>query len=337
MNKKIVIFVVALIIIVIGWLVFKNFTTTTTTTKFYQGKITIGYTTWPGYLGLYIAKEKGYFKDAGFDVDVKGYTSLADQYADYTSGKVQGSAMLTLDVINQAYSGLDHKIVTAIDYSNGSDGIIASPNIKRVADVKGKKVAFEYGTLEEFFLRYMLDKNNLKFSDIVPINLNPEESAKAFVGGETDVAVTYEPFMSKALSQKEGKKIYSSADAPGFITDVLAFHTNFLNENRDTVEAIINAYFKAIQFWKDNPNEANIIIAKYLDTTADQVSPQVAGLIILNEKDNKTAFTFSSGLQSLYGNLRSIDEFVKAQKKDDVKKVDTDTLIEPRFIRKIVR
>ena len=337
MNKKIIILAITLLIIIIGWLVFKNFTTTTTTTKFYQGKITIGYTTWPGYLGLYIAKDKGYFQDAGLDVDVKGYISLVEQYADYISGKTQGSAMLTLDVINQAYGDLDHKIVTAIDYSNGSDGIVASPNIKTIADVKGKKVAFEFGTLEEFFLRYALDKNNINFSDIVPINLGPEASAEAFVKGKTDVAVTYEPFMSKALSKIGGNKIYSSKDAPGLITDVLAFHTSFLNENSDTIEAIITAYFKAVEFWTDSPDEANIIIAKYLNTTPDQVPDQTGGLTLLDERDNHTAFTFSSGLQSLYGNLRNIDEFVRAQKKDDVKKMDTDTLIEPRFIRKVLR
>ena len=47
------------------------------------------------------------------------------------------------DVVNEVYKGLDHKIVLAIDHSNGSDGIIASSKIKSITDAKGKRIAFE--------------------------------------------------------------------------------------------------------------------------------------------------------------------------------------------------
>ena len=339
MDKKILIGVVIVIVLAVGFYFYTTTTTTTTTTtKLYTGKINIGYVAWPGYLGLYIAKDKGYFEESGLDVDIISYPSLSEEYSNYASGKDKGAATLILDAVNQAYGGLDHKIILAIDHSNGSDGIMARRGITSFKDVKGKRVAYEHGTLEEFFLQYALDQNSLSLADITPIDLNPEKSAEAVVAGNADVAVTYEPFMSKALAKSGGNKIYSSADAPNLITDVLAFRSDFINAYPDTIDAIVRAYFKAIRFWKERPEEANSIIAKYLDTPVDQVSSQVGGVIMLDEADNQRAFTFSAGLESLYGNARSIKEFVQEhQQKDNPRKIDSDALIEPRFIKKLLK
>ena len=339
-SKKIIIWsVVVIAIAVSGWFGYKKFTNTNTNTaRLYPGKIIIGYVIWPGYLGLYIASDKGYFKDAGLDVEVRAYPSLTEEYNDFNAGTAQGAAILTLDSVNAAYNGLDHKIVVAIDYSNGSDGIISNSDIKKIADVKGKRVAFEHGTLEEFFLRYALDHNYVDFNDIKAIDLNPEKSAEAFVRGEADVAVTYEPFMSKALRERVGQKIYSSHDAPGLITDTLAFRSDFIDKYPETIDAVIKAYFQAIDFWKNNPQEANIIISKYLGVNVAEVSPQVQGVTILDREDNRTAFTFAAGLESLYGNMRSIGDFVVAHSKNkNQKTIDTDSLIDPIFIRKILK
>ena len=333
MNKKTAVFIILVLIIVGGWFGYKKYTTTT-------GKITIGAVQWTGNLGLYIAADKGYFKDAGLDVEVINYSSNTEEDQAYISGKTRGAANLTLTAVNQAYQGLDHKVVAVIDYSNGSDGIIARPNIKTFADIKGKRVAFDHGTLEEFFLRHALEQHRINFTDIVPINLSPEKSAEAVVKGEADVGVTYEPFMSGAIASGGAKKIYSSADAPGLITDVLTFHSDFIFEHPKAVEAIIREYFRAIKFWKEHPEEANIIMAKRLGVAPEEVPAQLAGLIIPDEQDNRIAFTFAPGPESLYGNMRKIGEFVKKHRpagSEKVFDVDTDTLIEPRFIRSILR
>src|SRR3989344_3991557 len=133
----------------------------------YQGKITIGMETWPGYLALIVARDKGYFQHAGLDVEIKRSVALGELSKDYVAGKMQGRANLILDSVNEHLSGLDHKVVLAIDYSNGSDAIMPRNDIKTVKDFQGKKVGFESNTLEEFFLAWALNENNMKMSDIV--------------------------------------------------------------------------------------------------------------------------------------------------------------------------
>lgn len=304
MVKKIIIPTVVVFALAFGWFGYKTFTTTRTTTELFPGKIVIGNAPWPGYLGLYVAADKGFFKEKGLDVEVREYQGFADLSRDYLAGNMQGRANLTLDAINEAYGGMDHKVVVAIDFSNGSDGIIASQTIKEFVDIKGKRVAFEHGSLEEFFLRYALDRHDLDVDDIIPVDLDPENSAKAVVSGEADAAVTYEPFMSQAVRESGVRVIYSSAEAPGLITDVLTFRSDFIKEHPETVRAIIEAYFKGVRYWKENPGEANAIIAARLKTAVDQVPGQLAGLVILDKDENRSAFTFAVGPQSLYGNMR---------------------------------
>jgi NitT/TauT family transport system substrate-binding protein len=325
--------VVVLAIAVGGFLLFPR--EKTEEIALYAGTITIGYTTWPGYIGLYLARDKGFFADEGLTVELKKYDGFAELSGAYKNGDVQGKANLTLDAIQEAYEGLDHKVVAVIDHSNGGDAIIAKPSIENFAEIKGKKVAFEHGTLEEFFIRYALEQYNLTVADIIPVNLNAEESALALQRGEVDVATTYEPFVSETLGKMRGSIIFSSKEAPGLITDVLTFRSDFIKENPETVQAIVRAYFKGIQFWQEHREEATALIGKELGVTPDEATEQVAGLTVLDLDDNRTAFTFATGLSSLYGNMRYTGEFVAKQRTDAAVRVDTDSLIERSFVRNL--
>ena len=142
----------------------------TPTSRLYKSKITIGTAIWPGYLPLYVAQEKGYFKEAGLDVDVKLFIGLAEVSKDYTAGKIQGRANLTLDAVKERSEGFDHKIVLAIDYSNGSDAILARQDIHSVADFKGKSLGVTgLGSSTNFLTQYLAVKAGLQLSDITSV------------------------------------------------------------------------------------------------------------------------------------------------------------------------
>ncbi|MEK7561686.1 MAG: ABC transporter substrate-binding protein [Patescibacteria group bacterium] len=330
----------AMLLAAIGWGIFQAATDPSTESKpgqFYQGKIRIGVTSWPGYLGLYIADYKGFFKDTGLDVELKYYDSLAETERDYLAGKLEGRANLTLDALKEAQNKFNHKIILAIDHSFGSDGIIAVPQIKAVAQFKGQKVAFEKNTLEEFFLRFALEQNGLTLADITPVDLDPEKSAQAFADGQVPIAVTYEPYMGKALSQRTGSVVFSSKDAPGLITDILTMPTDFIEKYPDSVDRLIRGYFRGLQFWKDRPGEGNTIMAQISNDTAENIAKQLEGITMLDERDNRIVFSFAAGLDSLYGNLRQLADFTSTGSQPSSGQFDTDQLIEPRFIEALSR
>ncbi len=334
-NKEIIFglgIVILIVVVAVSWFLY-----TTTTTKLYPDKITIGYVDWPGYLALFLAEDKGYLQEAGLDVDLKLYSEFQELSDDYVAGKIQGKVNISLDAVAEAYRGLDHKIVLAIDYSNGADAIISSPQITSFKDIKGKKVGYDHGSHLEFLLIYALQQNDLSIKDIQSFNLDPKSAAEALVDGTVDVAVTYEPFLSPARNEIKGNIIYSSADAPGLVTDILSFRTEFIEENPETIDAIVQAYFKGLNFWKSNPAEANALIGKRLGVSGQEVSIQLLGISMLDEQDNQTAFIFAAGFESIYGNMRRTGDFIRPIRYPESPKLDTDQLVDDRFIRKLSR
>ena len=303
----------------------------------YPGTITIGTVVWPGYIALYIARDKGYFREAGLNVELKNYAALSELSQDYAAGKMQGRANLNLDAVIEKLKGLDHQVVLAIDYSNGADGIATRSDIQSLADVKGKRVGLDPNTLEEFFMAWALEQNSSSLKDVTVIPADPEKAPQLLKAGEVDVAVTYEPFLSQLLADGQFHTIYSSSDAPGLIADLLTFRTEFIQAYPETVEAFIRAYFRALRFWKEHPEEALVILAKELNDTPEGTAKQLKGLHVLDENDNRTAFTFAAGLQSLYGNLRHVAQFVGEHQAGTTSPLDSDALIDRTFIKAITQ
>lgn len=301
--------------------------------KLYKGKIFIGYTVFPGYFPLIVAKEKGFFKEEGLDVETPQYVALADLSRDYVAGKMQGRANLTLDAAKESMEGLKQRIVLAIDYSNGIDAIMAGKEINSIQEFRGKRVAYEFSTLEEFFLKWALAESDMSLTDVIPVNADPEQSAKLLKEKKVDAAVTYEPFTSQHLSSPDFHAIYTSKEAPGLITDVLTFHADFVDSYPETIEAIIRAYFKGLSYSNKNPQEMHKILAEKYKDTPENIGKQLKGIKSLNEHDNEIAFTFAAGLKSLYGNMREIEKFISKDEKQE-SKLKTDRMIERKFIRK---
>lgn len=302
----------------------------------YAEKITVGCVVWPGYTCLYVADGEGYFAEEGLDVDIKLYAGTSELSRDYVAGKMQGRANLTLEVVHEYREGMRHRVVAAIDFSDGADAIMSTTEITSVDQFKGKRVAFEPDSLEEFFLRWALQEHGLTMDDIRPIRTDdPKGSAAALERGLADVAVTYEPLVSRLEASSGFHRVYTSSDAPGLLTDVLTFNADFVERHPETIEAFLRAYFRAYRLWQADPDRANRHVAEVLNAPLDEIPQQQQGANILSFHENREAFSFASGLTSLYGNLRRIQEFVQETEGlgSPAELVGTDQLVEPRFIR----
>ena len=336
MSKKVVIVLGCLILgIVAGFFYLQN--KQIPISGLYRGPIAIGLVDFPGYAALILADEKGYFKEAGLDVVLKKYTSLSDQSQAFLDNSIQGSAVNVFDALLYSYLEIDHKIVSVIDYSSGVDALVGRNDIKNISDLKGKKIAYEVGTLEEFFLASVLKKESLSLSDIVTFNANPEEAVVKLKNGEVDVAVTYEPFVSVANSDPSIHTIISSAEFPGVISDVLTFRSDFVNKYPQTVSRFVEAYFKAQKYLVSNPVEASEILAKEMNITVTEATAQLKGVKILDLETNKAILGSGFNENSYYLNLEKVNKFISLNKKDSSIRLNTDKIVDSSFIRVLVQ
>ena len=174
-------------------------------------QLKIGYSDWPGYTVLEVANQKGWFKDAGVDVQLVwfDYSASIDAFA---AGKIDGNCMVGSDAMVTGASGTKIKFVALLDYSEGSDMIIGKPGINSIKDLKGQKVGVELTLVEHMLLFEALKRNGLSQSDITlvptPTNNTPQTLASGQVaelrigyGGEGVVDETLKPgYISRLLN-----------------------------------------------------------------------------------------------------------------------------------------
>ena len=156
----------------------------------------------------------------------------------------------------------DFQYVVAIDDSNGGDGIVAIKDIKRIADLKGRKVAVNEGSVSEFYLNVLLGKAGLKESDLSTVNMTAGDAGGAFVAKRVDAAVTWEPWLTKGKATDFGHLLVDSSTTPGLITDVIIVKTAWASAHQKDVAAIVASWNEAVAYYRSNPDESIAIMAK---------------------------------------------------------------------------
>jgi NitT/TauT family transport system substrate-binding protein len=219
-------------------------------------KVAIGLSGWTGFAPLTLAKEAGIFKKHGLDVDLKKIPQK-DRHLAIASGDVQCAATTVETWIVWNASGVATKEIFQLDKSYGADGMVVRNSIQKIADLKGKTVAASApGTAPYFTLAWFLKKNGLSPKDVNVVNLEPGPAAQAFVAGQNDAAMTYEPYLSTVRSNPSaGKIIATTLDYP-MIMDTFGCTPKFLADNPKAAKALADSYFDALEMIAKEPKKS---------------------------------------------------------------------------------
>ena len=265
-------------------------------------KITIAMSGWTGFAPITLAKETGIFKKNGVEVEIKKMPT-SNRHQAMAAGEVQAIATTVDTHILYASSGVDVTQVLVLDSSHGGDGIAVRPPISQVADLKGKQVAVQYGGVPQFWLAYVLKKNGLSINDVQTSNLQPSDAANAFVAGQFDAAVTYEPYLSK-VREANANIVVTSDQTPGVIIDTLAFQPDFIKKNPKTVAAVVKSWFEALDAIKADQKKAFEIMGKDVNQTPEQFAASAKNVRWYDKAGNqdylgKTMPTFAKEVQDV--------------------------------------
>ena len=291
-------------------------------------KLVVGHDLWIGYSGAFVADAKGFFEDAGLDVDFQQFPGPGDTLPALISGNLD-IGLTTLH--NLALASLGQKkpltSIYLLDTSNGADAIVAKKGIKSVKDLKGKKVAATDGEINHMMLIAALDKNGMSQDDIEFVNMNADDAGGAFVAGKLDAAVTWEPWVTKSKSAG-GNVIFTSADIPDTILDSVAVTPQTMKSKKAELEAFLAAIDKGVAYLRSNQDESAKIIGKVLDTPPADIIEMLATDKIYDLADNKELY--SSGKANL--SLEKVTSFLID--KNLIKDKDgADSLLTDSFIK----
>ena len=257
----------------------------------------IAFTIWPGNYPIAIAQQQGFFAKRGLEVEINNYSADYPQaLTDYAAGKTDavGASMNDLLILLQ---NRDSKVVMVQDSSEGVDQLIATDEIQSVADLEGKRIAVDFGTYGEFWVRQILQANGLNETD-VQFKGVPVADVSAMFPEQIDVAHTYEPYTSEAL-QDGGHVLMTSADTtPLLIPSVIAFSAEFVQDRPEDVRAFVAAMFEATDWLYAHESEVPAVVAQAVNLKPEDIF--MGGDRVLTLADNKVLMVPGDDFNSIY-------------------------------------
>jgi NitT/TauT family transport system substrate-binding protein len=271
----------------------------------------IGYSDWPGWVAWQVAIEKNWFKEAGVDVKFEWFDYSASMEA-FAAGKIDAVTMTNGDALVTGAGGGKSVMILITDYSNGNDMIVAKPGIKSLADLKGKKVAVEVGLVEHLLLRAGMKKLGMAAGDITIVNAKTNEMPQVLASNDIAAVGAWQPISGQAMKGVPGARpIYTSADEPGLIYDVLAVNPASLNARRAEWQKVVKLWDRVVGYIEDPRTQADAvrIMAARSGVTPAEYLPMLKGTKLLTLEEGRKVYQKGADYKSLYGSTEIANTF----------------------------
>src|SRR5690625_2415956 len=249
-------------------------------------KVRMAVQPWVGNGPAWIAEELGFDEKHGIELETISFEQDSDMNAALASGDVDVANLATHTTIRmQSTHELDPEAIIFIDESEEADAIIASSDIQSITDLEGKKIAFEEGTTSELLLQQALSEEGMTLDDIEAVFMPAAQAGLAMISGDVEIAVTYAPYINEVLERKESDGfhlLYTGKESPGLISDLVVAKATYFEENPEIKEQLRNMWEESLQYWRDNEEEGNEIVAAGSGITADELPEILDGLKFFN-------------------------------------------------------
>ena len=281
-----------------------------------ETKIVLGMSGWTGFAPLTLADKAGIFKKNGLNVEIK-MIPQKDRHLALASGAVQCAATTVETHVAWNTNGVPIVQIFQMDKSYGADGIAVRNDVKNFADLKGKTVAVSApGTAPYFGLAWMLNKNGMTMKDIKTVSLEPQPAAQAFVSGQNDAAMTYEPYLSTVRANPSAGKILATTIDYPMVMDTVGCDPKWLKANTAAAKALTQSYFDAIAMTNSDKEKSYEIMGAAVKQSGEQFGKSAAFLKWSDKEANQKFFASdllpfmkeSAAILKEAGVIRSIPE-----------------------------
>lgn len=240
--------------------------------------VRIGYLNIVASLPLFVAEEKGFFKDTGIQYEAT-VIATSNQLVDaIVAGNldfyIESSAVPVLAVELQSPGKLKVFSVSEITSQAPFDALLVKEDspIKTLSDLSGKRIGvFPGSTATNLLKKYLKDKG-VDVSSITFVPLPPANQLTALIKGSIDALHAYEPTTSIAMAKGGVRQLFGSVYAAMLSPNpqgVAAISAAFVKKNPDTTAKVVSAFERAMVFMKEHDAETRQILAKKMGLPED--------------------------------------------------------------------
>ncbi|ALP91408.1 ABC transporter substrate-binding protein [Clostridium butyricum] len=301
-----------------------------------NNELIIGITQWPGSYIWYGTEGLGYFEKEGINAKIKMFDNYSDGMNALAGGNIDAYVLSYSDAIAPFNSGADFKVVMVEDYSAGSDGLVATPDIKSIKDLKGKQVATEIGSVDQMFLYRCLSDAGMIPKDIDLINMDIASAGNAFIAGKVDAAAIWDPSLTQAVDNG-GNLLTTTADYPGLIPACLTVNGETLKNRGNDIKKVIKAWYSSLEGYEKNKEEFEKVVSEAADISVEDFQMLMKGVHLLTLEENVEAFKDSGKDTSLITCGKNEADFLLSVNMIDKVPDDFGQLLDKTYIEELAK
>ena len=271
-----------------------------------KGKIAIRIDSWAGYFPVRSMRLKKDMRGQGYIVDVVDDNADMDKRMELlANGDIQ-FAVATVDsyLATAAKYKFPGRIIAVIDESKGGDAMVSwkdkVPNLeslKKTPDQRFSpdhantwKIAYTPNSPSHHLVKAAVSHFGIPsikdFDASRKIETNgSSEALKLFLGRKVDVAVLWEPDVSKAI-EAGAIKLLSTENTSRLIVDILLVNTDYAQKNPEMVALFLKSYFRTLKHYAGHPDDLKKEMKDELKLDTSIVEKMIGGVAWVNLSDN---------------------------------------------------
>lgn len=263
----------------------------------------IGWSIYAGWMPWPYAQQAGIVKKwadkYGIKINIVQVNDYVESVNQYTAGKFDGVTVANMDALTiPAAGGKDTSAIIMGDYSNGNDGILLKGSDKLSA-IKGQQVYLVELSVSHYLLARALNVAGLALTDVKTVNTSDADIVGAFASPDVKAAVAWNPQLSTMKAGPGVKEVFSSAQIPGEILDLLVVDTNTLKANPNLGKALTGIWYETVALMQHQDAQgkaARAAMAKLSGATPEMFDSQLVTTHLYTDPQDAVAATSDPAL-----------------------------------------
>jgi NitT/TauT family transport system substrate-binding protein len=279
------------------------------------------------FIQTYIAQKKGFFEKYGLAVERVYFQGGSQVIQAMLSGNIPLTVTAGPEGVIAKLQGADIALLSTnaplMHFS-----LIVSPEIKKAADLRGKRAGVSrFGSSTDFSTRYLLKSLGLSDSDVTLVQIGDNTSRLTALKASVIQATVFTTpntvrakkagFSSMVDAYKLGLKFHGSG---------VAATGAFVRENRPVVDAFFKGFLEGVAYAKQHRAESIHLIKDFM-RLKDQDEAEDSYQVIIQEVHPRKPYPLKEGIETVLRNIESTLPKAKTVKAED--------LIDDSFVKRL--
>jgi len=228
-----------------------------------------------GHLPMFVAVEKGFFKEHGVDVRLKIVNTGTDMVTAMQKREVQAGDMSVTTFLKARHAGDEFRVIGIIQSdatrANADEplAIVARQGSGiepgKIESLQGKRIGLAKGQTSDEYFKMVLARRRMAYTEMEVVDVrSPFELAPTLERGQVDATVSWEPYNTTVLEKVQGSYVVLRGGGHLSYVMVATTHATTVETSPQMVRGLVAGLAEASQYTRKHRDEAVEIFARWV-------------------------------------------------------------------------